>query len=121
MFKEIFEAQIAKHGLSWCKGCDASRGHKRGFVLNKDKKTVHLDSEIAQRKSLHRGLHEIGHCINNESGQRSFEKEAGAEAFATKTMRELGIRVPREVVQRGVDYVARKKRHGDNIKKGSML
>jgi hypothetical protein len=118
MFKEIFENQIKKHGLNWCKGCEAYRGHKRGFVLNKDKKTVHLDSQIAQRKSLHRGLHEIGHCINDEIGQRSFEREAGAEAFATLTMRELGIRVPRTVVQRGVDYVNRKKRHGDNIKAG---
>ena len=116
IFKEIFEQVLAKHGLNWCKGCEASRGHKRGFVLHADKKTVHLESEIAQRKSLHRGLHEIGHCVNDERGLRSYECEAGAEAFATRTMRELGIRVPRETVQRGVDYVNRKKRHGDRIR-----
>lgn len=116
MFKEVFEAELKLHGLNWCKGCDHSRGHKRGFVRGADKTTVHLDSAMAQRKSLHRGLHEIGHCINDETGQRSYEKESGAEAFATRRMRELGIRVPRETVQRGVAYVARKKRHGDNIK-----
>ena len=118
MFKEIFEQVLAKHGLNWCTGCEASRGHKRGFVLHADKKTVHYDSKIATRKTLHGGLHEIGHCVNDEAGQRSWEKEAGAESFATRTMRELGIRVPRETVQRGVDYVNRKKRHGDNIKAG---
>lgn len=116
MFKEVFEGQLAKHGLNWCKGCENGRNHKRGYVANSDKKTVHLDSEIATRKTLHRGLHEIGHCVNDEKGLRSFECEARAEAFASRTMRELGIRVPRETVQRGVAYVARKKRHGDRIK-----
>lgn len=116
MFKEIFQEQLSKHGLSWCRACDASRGHKRGFVLNADKKTVHYDSEIATRKTLHGGLHEIGHCINDERGLRSYECEANAEAFATRTMRELGIRVPRDTVRRGVAYVQRKKRHGDRIR-----
>jgi hypothetical protein len=118
MFKEIFEGQINKYCLKWCRACEIKSSHKRGFVLNKDKFTVHLDSEIATRKTLHRGLHEIGHCVNNESGLRSFERETGAEKFATDTMRELGIRVPRDTVQRGVAYVIRKKRHGDNINRG---
>lgn len=116
MFREAFENQLSKYGLNWCRGCGNGRNHKRGYVMHSDRKTVHLDSEIATRKTLHRGLHEIGHCVNDERGLRSYECEAGAEAFATKTMRELGIRVPRETVRRGQDYVARKKRHGDRIK-----
>lgn len=116
MFKELFESQLQKYGLNWCRGCYVSRSHKRGFVLRSDKKTVHYDSQIATRKTLHGGLHEIGHCINDEHGLRSFEREANAEAFATRTMRELGVRVPRETVRRGQDYVARKKHHGDRIR-----
>ena len=118
MFKEVFEKELSDRGLNWCKGCDNGRGHKRGFVLHSDRKTVHLDSEIATRKTLHRGLHEVGHCINDERGKKSFECEAMAEEFATKRMRELGIRVPRETVRRGQDYVARKRRHGQNIARG---
>ena len=54
--------------------------------------------------------------MNDEKGLRTFQKEANANAFAEKTMRSLGIRVPRDTVRRGADYVNRKKRHGDNIK-----
>ena len=120
MFKEIFEKELQKHGLNWCKSCNNGRNHKRGFVAYADKKTVHLNSEIAQRKSLHRGLHEIGHCVNDETGLRTYECEANAEKFAMQTMRELGVRVPRDTVQRGIAYVARKKAHGDNIIKGRL-
>ena len=114
---EIFEEQLRKYNLNWCKGCDASLGHKRGFVLYADKTTVHYDSKIATRSTLHGGLHEIGHCINDETGLRSFEKEAKAEEFANKTMKEYGISVPRKTKALGVRYVKRKKRHGDNIKR----
>lgn len=117
--KELFEQELNKHGLSWCKGgCGVKSSHKRGFVLHKDKKTIHFDSEIATRGSLHNGLHEIGHCVNNEDGLRSFEREAKAEEFATNKMREWGISVPRKVVALGKDYVKRKKRHGDKVKRG---
>lgn len=115
MFKELFENELKKRGLNWCKGCNNGRNHRRGFVAWADKKTVHLESEIATRKTLHRGLHEIGHCVNDETGLRTYEREANAEKFATQTMRELGVRVPRDTVRRGVAYVARKKAHGDNI------
>ena len=116
-FKEVFEKEIAKYGLKVCRGgCESSSNHKRGFVRRADRKTVHIDREFATRSTLHRGLHEIGHCINDERGLRSYECEALAEKYATDTMREYGITVPRDVVARGVAYVARKKRHGDRIK-----
>ena len=117
-FKKIFEDELKKHNLNWCKGCDAALGHKRGFVLNNDKTTVHLDREIATRSTLHRALHEIGHCVNDEKGQLRWQQEAGAEEFANKTMKEHGVPVPRKVKARGVSYVKRKKRHGDNIRSG---
>ncbi len=117
-FKEIFEKELAKHNLNWCKGCDASLGHKRGFVLNNDKATIHLDRAIATRATLHRALHEVGHCVNDEKGQLRWQQESGAEEFANKTMKEYGISVPRKTKARGVSYVKRKKRHGDNIRRG---
>ena len=117
-YKEILEEVLGKNNLNWCTGCDASRGHKRGFVLFKDKTTIHLDSKVATRSTLHRALHEVGHCVNDESGLRSFECESRAEKFANDTMKEYGISVPRKVKTRGVSYVKRKKRHGDNIRRG---
>lgn len=117
-FREIFEQELKKHNLNWCKDCDASRGHKRGFVFDKDKTTVHLDSQICTRATLHRGLHEIGHCVNDEKGQLRWQQEAGAEKFANDKMKEYGISVPRKTKSRGVSYVKRKKRHGDNIRAG---
>ena len=116
--REIFETELRKHKLNWCRSCGAALGHKRGFVLHADKMTVHFDSEIATRSTLHGGLHEIGHCVNDERNLRSFQCEANAESFATKTMRCYGVTVPRKIVSRGVSYVRRKKRHGDNIKRG---
>ena len=119
-FKDIFEKKLGEHNLTWCKGgCDSKRSHKRGFVLHKDKLVVHLDSSISTRNSLHRGLHEIGHCVNDESGLRSFEKEAKAEKFASDYMRSVGISIPRKVIKKGKSYVKRKKRNGDNIMRGS--
>ncbi len=116
--KEIFESELAKHNLKWCRSCNASRGHKRGFVLWADRITVHLDSEVATRSTLHRALHEIGHCVNDEKGLRSFEREAMANKFADNVMRENGISVPRKVSALSRGYVQRKKRHGDNIRAG---
>lgn len=119
-FREIFEAELAKRNLKWCKGidCHITSSHKRGFVMRDDLKTVHYASEIATRKTLHGGLHEIGHCVNDETGMRRFEREQAAESFATDLMREYGIAVPREAVALGKAYVKRMKQWGNNIKRG---
>lgn len=116
--REVFEAELAAHGLRWCRECCARNNHDRGFVLDADPKTVHLNSEIATRSSLHRGLHEIGHAIHDQKGMRRFQKELQAETWATARMRELGISVPRKVASAGRSYVDRMKRWGDNIRKG---
>lgn len=116
-YKDMFLQELEKHKLTWCMGECGIRGHKRGFVLLKDKSTVHLNNNISTRNSLHRGFHEIGHCINDETGLRSYEREAKAEEFATKLMRNLGIPIPRKISIKGKAYIKRKKLHGDNIKK----
>ena len=113
--KEILEAELAKYNIKWCRHCDSRASHKRGFVYNSDKFTIHLDSEVVTRSTLHRALHEVGHCVNKEAGLRRYEQEALAEKFATDTMRAYGITVPRAVIARGVAYVTRKQRHGNNI------
>lgn len=118
-YQEIFKQELSKRGLAWCRGClQYSASHKRGFVAHSDKKFVHYDSEIATRKTLHNGFHEIGHCVNDETGMRRFQREANAEKFATNLMRSLGISVPRIAVSRGKTYVKRMKRWGDSIKRG---
>lgn len=113
---EIFQAELVAHNLTWCRGCERP-GHKRGFVVNGNKYTVHLDREISTRSTLHRGLHEIGHCVNDEAGMRRFQKEAAANKWAENRMRELGIPVPRKEAAKGKRYVRRMKRWGNNIKK----
>jgi len=119
--REAFEAELAARGLAWCRACCAANSHARGFVLDYSPKTVHLDSEIATRSSLHRGLHEIGHAVHDQRGMRRFEKERQAEEWATERMRELGFSVPRKVAAAGRRYVARMKRWGDNIRKKSRI
>ena len=116
-YLEIFLLILRRHNLKWCKGCNARRGHKRGFVLLKDRTTIHYDSKIATRSTLFGGLHEIGHCVNDERGLRSFECEIGAENFAKSIFKEFGVAIPRERVAAGVDYIKRKKQHGDNIRR----
>lgn len=113
--RETFEAEILAHGLTWCRECCAYGSHTRGFAQDK---TVHLDSEIATRSSLHRGLHEIGHLVNDQTGMRRFEREAQANEWAERRMRELGISVPRKVAAAGRAYEHRMKRWGDNIRRG---
>lgn len=119
-FVDIFEAELAARGLDWCFGDErcGTKSHKRGFVLDADKKTVHLDSEIATRSSLHRGLHEIAHCVLSEKGLRRFEKEAQANKWAERRMRELHIPVPSKVAAKGRSYARRMKSWGDSIRKG---
>lgn len=116
--RAIFEAQLNLHDLAWCRGCEIGKSHSRGFVLDADLLMVHLDSEIGTRSSLHRGLHEIAHCILDERGLRRYECEAQANQWAARQMRELGVSVPRKVAGKGRAYVRRMKRWGKNIRKG---
>lgn len=113
--RDILEAILRKHDIKWCRDCESRGSHKRGFVKWADRKTIHLDSPVTQRRALYRALHEVGHCVNDERGLRRYEQEENANEFARKTMLEFGISVPREVILSGARYVARKKRHGDNI------
>ena len=115
---KILEEELKKNKLNWCKGECGELGHKRGFVLRKDKTTIHFNSKIKTRSTLHGALHEIGHCVNNEKGLKSWEREAQAENFANKKFKEYKISIPHKVKALGVDYVKRKKRHGDNIRSG---
>lgn len=120
--REVFEAELHANDIALCRGCDHGRGHRRGFVI-RGERVVHLDRAIATRSTLFRALHEIGHVINAdaEKRQRSFECEAGANKYAADTMRALGITVPRKVSASGARYVARKKRHGDRIRRGIRI
>lgn len=119
-YLEIFEFELKKNNLNWCKGCNASRGHKRGFVLGVDKSTIHFDSKICTRSTLMGAFHEMGHCLNNEKGLRSFEIESNAEEYAKTKLKEYNIAVPRKRAMLGVDYIKRKKRHGNNIIRGRI-
>ena len=114
-FKALFQAELDAHGIRWCTGCDEYNGHRRGFAIRKDR-TVHLESQIATRSSLHRALHEVGHIVNDESGMRRFQKEEAANRYAARRMRELGVSIPRKVAASGRRYVARMKRWGDAIR-----
>lgn len=124
-YREIFWAELKAHRINLCLGCNLYNSHTRGFVtrdpimcLGKvvdEHKTVHLRSSIATRKSLHRGLHEIGHLVNDERGQKRYEREAGANWYAERRMRELGIPVPRVTAAKGRQYVSRMKRWGRHI------
>jgi Zn-dependent peptidase ImmA (M78 family) len=116
-FKEIFEKELKENNINWCVGCNLPSSHKRGFVMNNDKTTIHFDSKICTRATLFDGLHELGHCLEKETGLRRFEEEARAEEFARNKFKEYGIPAPRKRVMLGVNYVKRKKRHGDNIRR----
>ena len=115
--REVFAAELQANDIALCRGCDQSRGHKRGFVIP-GQRVVHLDRAVATRSTLHRALHEVGHVVNAEAekGQRSFEREAGANRYADLTMRALGISIPRKIRASNAAYVQRKKRHGDRIR-----
>ena len=115
--REAFEAELSAHGLTWCRECHSRNSHKRGFFSEDIPKVVHLDSEIVTRSALHRGLHEIGHAIHDQSKMRRFECEAQANAWAAKRMRELGFSIPRRVLSGARHYVARMKRWGDNVRR----
>lgn len=115
---QVFESELAKRGIKWCKGgCGSHQNHVRGFA-DQANRTVHLERAVATRSTLHRALHEIGHIERDVKGLRRFELERNAEDFATTVMREHGISVPRTVTRSGSAYVRRMKRWGDNIAAG---
>lgn len=115
-FLEIFKAVLGVHNLAWCKSCCETQSHARGFAKDQ---TVHLDSVIATRSSLHRALHEIAHLILPEKGLRRYECELQANRWAEAKMRAYGISVPRKTVSAGRAYERRMKRWGDNIRRAS--
>jgi len=114
--RETFQAELDRFGVSWCPGpCRYRNSHRRGFATAG---TVHLDSKIGTRRSLYRGLHEIGHVTlghDKRGRKRRWQVEAEAEAWAQERMAALGVESPPEIVDAGRSYVARMKRWGDNI------
>jgi hypothetical protein len=121
-YREMFEAELVKYNATWCKGgCGSNKGHKRGFVRGpRHGRIVHLDSEIATRSSLMRGLHEIGHVAQHDTRYepRRWKREAQAVAFSIERMRALGVAVPRKAAQTDREYVARMRRFGDRVSAG---
>ena len=59
--RAVFEAELQRVGVAWCGGpCRYRSSHRRGFATAD---TVHLDAKIGTRRSLYRGMHEIGHVV----------------------------------------------------------
>jgi hypothetical protein len=116
-YLEIFQAELDKRGITWCQGCLLYNSHTRGFAC-KGTNVVHLKSSLTTRSSLHRGLHEIGHLVNDETRMKRWEKEQAANDFAETHMKMLGIPLPRAAVAKGRAYVKRMKRFGKAIRKG---
>lgn len=119
-YRELFEAELARYDIAWCRGgCGKKGSHDNGGAFASGR-TVHYNREITTRATLQVGLHEIAHIVlgHTEPGGarlRRFEEEAQVEQWSRERMRELGVSVPRKSTARGNAYVARKKRHGDNI------
>jgi hypothetical protein len=118
-FREFFEAELEHHGIAWCRGCDRRSSHDNGGAFAEGR-TVHYNRDIATRSTLYVGLHEIAHVVLGHTGHRhsklrAFQREAEAEQWAAKRMRELGIPVPRKQTAEAKRYVAKKKRRGDRI------
>lgn len=117
---DIVKAELMAHEITLCAGCETYHSHSRGFAWP-DKREIHYSAKMATRKTLHGFLHEVGHVVSGHGKAcklRRFEREAQAEAYATKSLREYGIAVPREAVALGKRYVKRMKRWGNNIKAG---
>jgi hypothetical protein len=115
-YRQMFEAELARHGITWCRACDMRRSHDNGGAFATEG-VVHYNREIATRATLQIGLHEIahnvlGHCARR-GRSRSFEREAEADEWSFARMRELGVSVPERSLQRSARYVARKKLMGD--------
>ena len=116
-YQAIVKTELSKNKISLCSGQCNLEGHKRGFVIW-DEPVIHLESKIATRSTLHRFFHELGHAVLQHKVLRSFQREAEAERYAFDKFREYGIPLPRKSVALGKRYVARKKRHGNNIIQG---
>ncbi len=117
---QTFQAELDRFRVTWCRGpCRYRNSHRRGFATPG---TIHLDSKIGTRRSLYRGLHEIGHVVLGHARRgpkRRWQVEAEAEAWAQERMSELGLESPPEIVEAGRAYVARMKRWGDNISRAA--
>lgn len=117
--QEIIKAELMANDITLCSGCDSYSSHSRGFAVP-DKKTIHYSAKGATRTTLYGFLHEIGHIVMGHGKNcplRRYEKEAQAEEYARKSMKEYGFAVPRKSVVLGNAYIRRFKRFGDNIKK----
>ncbi|MEA2581401.1 MAG: hypothetical protein QOE83_2293 [Actinomycetota bacterium] len=118
--RQIFQSELDRYGVTWCPGpCRYRNSHRRGFATAG---TIHLDSKIGTRRSLYRGLHELGHVAlghDRRRPKRRWQVEAEAEAWAQERMAHLGVEAPAEVVEAGRAYVARMKRWGDNISRAA--
>lgn len=115
-YLELFQAELDANKIEWCKSCLLYNSHKRGFAT-KGTRVVHLDRAISTRSTLHRGLHEIGHLVDDETGMKRWEREQAANEYAARRMREMNISVPRVKAAKGRAYVSRMKRWGRNISK----
>jgi hypothetical protein len=124
-YREMFEAELAAHGIAWCLGgCGGRRSHDNGGAFATDR-TVHYNREIATRATLQIGLHEVGHIVLGHTERtaagyrtdrrRAYEREAEAEAWSFQRMRELGVPIPEKSRERARGYVARKKARGDAV------
>ena len=119
-----FDAEIERLEIDWCRSaeeCGNGKNHRRGFA---DAHAIHLDAEVANRLSLYRALHEVGHVVHGRAYRqldgasvrpRRWERERDAEDYARRRMRELGFPVPRACVAKGDAYVERLRRWGDRI------
>jgi hypothetical protein len=115
-YRQLFEAELERHGLSWCRGCRIRRSHDNGGAFATEG-VVHYNREIATRATLQIGLHEIAHTVLGHFAKRrrirSFEREAEADEWSFARMRALGIDVPERSLQRSARYIAHKKLMGD--------
>ncbi len=118
--RATFEAELARYELTWCVGGCRFRGsHRRGFATPG---TVHLDAAIGTRRTLYRGLHEVGHAVLGHTTVRRhprWQLEAQAEAWTQQRFGELGIEVPAASVEAGRAYVARMRRWGAAISRAN--
>lgn len=117
-YVDIVKAELMANNITLCENCNNGCSHIRGtaFVSYRE---IHLASKFQTRSTLYRFLHEVGHIVNGDHGL-SWEQERDANLYAYQTMRAFGISVPHQLRTDWKDYVLRKKRHGDNIRKGKM-
>ena len=119
-FSDIVRAELIANDITLCAGCEGYHSHTRGWAYP-DKREIHYGAKMATRKTLHGFLHEVGHVVLGHGKScklKRFERESAAESYATKSIREYGIPVPREAVALGKRYVSRMKQWGKNISEG---